>query len=312
MMSSAPDWKKHQWGTIQSHRQPNLAPSPVHVDNTSVASLSNVSNGWLNTNGLSAGTTHWWWTYWYGYEFDNGFDCQYVQEEETGSEPTEVTPHIDDITPDQGPIDSSVGISVGGSGFGSSPSVTVGGTGITTSIQDHSEASISVILNISADASAGNHSITVTANGKQSNSVNFFVQIPTKLRRDSISGLQDEQGGCGATRSLQYTLLDQETEAAPIDTNGTIAEGMSNYSGPSGVQPPAQTSRSMSHGVFPDSVGYNYSPGCPPAFTATFTQTFVVTLATQAARTQLVWAEQARAPNSWTLTSLNKRGCDQK
>jgi hypothetical protein len=68
----------------------NTDLSASTVDDTTVASLGNVSTGWLNTNGLSAGDTYWWWDYWYGYEFDNGFDCQYVQQEETGSEPAEV------------------------------------------------------------------------------------------------------------------------------------------------------------------------------------------------------------------------------
>src|SRR6266403_4698758 len=66
----------------------NLSGSTV--DNTSVANLTDVSNGWLNTNGLSAGSTDWWWTYWYGFEYDDGFDCRYEQDEYTGSEPADV------------------------------------------------------------------------------------------------------------------------------------------------------------------------------------------------------------------------------
>jgi hypothetical protein len=162
--------------------------------------------------------------------------------------------------------------------------------GITATVQDSSATSISVTLNVSADAAGGDHGVTVTANGQQSNSMNFFVQIPTKLRRDSISGLNNQEGGCGATRSLQYTLLDQDD--APINTNGTIAEGIDNTgSTAAGVgcreSPPAQ----MSTGVFGDTVGYVYSPGCPPPFTATCTQTFVVTLTT--------------AGHAWVLSSQN-------
>ena len=61
------------------------------VDNTLVASLGYVSNGYTNVNGLSAGSTYWWWTYWYGFEYDDGFDCRYEQDEYTGSEPADVT-----------------------------------------------------------------------------------------------------------------------------------------------------------------------------------------------------------------------------
>ena len=117
--------------------------------------------------------------------------------------------------------------------------------------------------------------------------MNFFVQVPTKLRRNSMSALQDE-GGCGAVRNLSYTLLDQNGD--PIDTNGTISEGVSSFSGPPGVQPPLETQRTMSHGTFPDIVGYNIAT-CPPPFTATFVQSFTVHLNT--------------AGHAWALSSQN-------
>jgi hypothetical protein len=66
----------------------NLSGSTV--DNTSVASLGYVSDGWTNVNGLAVGETYWWWNYWYGYEYDDGFDCRYAQTYETGSQPAEV------------------------------------------------------------------------------------------------------------------------------------------------------------------------------------------------------------------------------
>ena len=221
----------------------------------------------------------------YGWD---GLNCyEYGDYEESADSPIDVTPRIDNINPGLGPVDSSVGISIVGSGFGSSPTVNVGGGGITASVQSSSETSISVTLNISADASAGDHSIAVTANGQQSNSVNFFVQIPTKLRRDSMSALQNE-GGCGALRNLSYSLLDQNGDA--IDTNGTISEGISGFSAPSGVQPPPETERTMVHGTFPDVVGYNIS-SCPAPFTATFVQSFTVHLNT--------------AGHAWALSSQN-------
>jgi hypothetical protein len=60
------------------------------VDNTSIASLGYVSSGYTNVNGLTAGDTYWWWTYWYGFEYDDGFDCRYEQDEITSSEPADV------------------------------------------------------------------------------------------------------------------------------------------------------------------------------------------------------------------------------
>jgi hypothetical protein len=143
--------------------------------------------------------------------------------------------------------------------------------GITASVQSSSDTSISVTLNISADASGGDHNITVkaTANGQPSNALSFYVQIPTKLQRDSLGDLQDQPGGCGVTRQVQYTLLDQAAEAAPIDVNGTISEGISGYSGPEGLRPPPETIGTITHGhISPDTVGYTIAT-CPPPFTAT-------------------------------------------
>ncbi len=238
-------------------------------------------------HGEAAGSTYAIGTYDYIWWDNFEFYCQQNNYPGNSFAPTDVAPRIDDITPGLGPVDSSVGISIVGSGFGGSPTVNVGGGGITANVQSSSETSISVTLNISANASAGNHGITVTANGQQSNSANFFVQIPTKLQRNSISALQNE-GGCGAVRNLSYTLLDQNGD--PIDTNGTISEGISGFNGPPGVQPPPETQRTMSHGTFPDVVGYNIS-SCPPPFTATFTQSFTVHLNT--------------AGHAWALSSQN-------
>jgi hypothetical protein len=216
--------------------------------------------------------------------------CWETRGESEDSQPVEVTPKIDDITPGLGPVDSSVGISIVGSGFGNAPSVSVAGGGITASVQSSSETSISVTLNISAEASGGEHNITVTANGQQSNAVSFYVQIPTKLQRDSLGNLQDQSGGCGATRQVQYTLLDQEAEAAPINVSGTISEGISGYNGPAGLSPPPETTGTITQGHITDTIGYS-TPTCPPAFTATMTQSFTVHLNTSG--------------HAWALSSQN-------
>src|SRR6185436_3820229 len=197
---------------------------------------------------------------------------------EQGGGPVEVAPRIESITPDRGSINSTVGISITGSGFASGSSVTVDGTGVTASVQSSSSSSLSVTLTIASNATAGNHGVTVTSSGKSSNSENFFVQVPTSLSRDSISGLNDQSGGCGATKTLVYHLVDQEE--ALISSGATLKETFSNFSGPAGVAPPAERSVQMTSGAATDTVGYLIST-CPSAFTATFTQTFEVLIGTQ-------------------------------
>jgi hypothetical protein len=190
----------------------------------------------------------------------------------------DVRPRIDSITPGRGLINSTIGVSIIGAGFAGSSTVSVAGTGVTASVQSSSSTSLSVNLNISANATPGDHGVTVTTSGKTSNSVNFFVQVPTSLRRDSISGVNDQQGGCGATRTLAYHLLDQE--GAEISSGDSLKETFSNYSGPAGVAPPTEKTVQMASGVATDTVGYQI-PTCPAAFTATFTQTFTVVIGAQ-------------------------------
>jgi hypothetical protein len=273
--------------------------SSLSTTNSSIATINGseqlygVTSGGTYANGIYDSIV--WWT--------DGMDCYPYNYSAGDNAPVVVHPHIDSISPDRGSVDSTVGISIVGTGFGSGSTVAVDGTGITASVQSSSSTSLSVTLTIAPNATAGNHGVTVTRSGNTSNSANFFVQIPTQLRRDSISGLQNEQGGCGATRSLQYTLLDQE--GAPIDTSGTITEGISNYSGPSGAQPVENTA-SMNHGAFNDTVGYSSSPGCPSAFTATFTQTFTAALATQG----YAWALSSQNAISMGRTSSGSKFVD--
>ncbi|MGH9906958.1 MAG: IPT/TIG domain-containing protein, partial [Pyrinomonadaceae bacterium] len=189
-----------------------------------------------------------------------------------------VKPRITSITPGRGLINSTISVSIDGSGFAGGSTVSVAGTGVTASVQSSSATSLSVNLNISANATPGNHGVTVTTSGKTSNSVNFFVQVPTSLRRDSISGVNDQQGGCGATRTLLYRLLDQE--GAEISSGDTLKETFSNFSGPAGVAPPAERNVQLASGVAIDTIGYQI-PDCPPPFTATFSQTFAVVIGTQ-------------------------------
>jgi hypothetical protein len=264
------------------------------VDNSSIASVDGLGDT-ADVTGVAVGTayvTGQWEVFTFTMEHDiDGPYCVESSDMTQPSGPVEVTPRIDRITPGLGPVDSSVGISIVGSGFGNSPTVTVGGGGITTSAQSSSPTSISVTLNISADASAGNHTITVTANGKQSNSENFYVQIPTKLQRNSVGPIE-AGGDCGAIRRITYTVLDQNNPGDPIDTNGTISEGISSFSSvPSAISAPAATQRTITHGTLQDDVGYIISGGCPPAFTATWVQNFTVHLNTPG--------------HAWALSSTN-------
>ncbi len=62
------------------------------MNDPTIASLENMSTGWLKQNGLNTGETFWWFSYWYGYEYDDGYDCRYAQDEVNDIEPVRVIP----------------------------------------------------------------------------------------------------------------------------------------------------------------------------------------------------------------------------
>ncbi len=89
-----------------------------------------------------------------------------------------VTPRVDSISPSRGPIATTVSVTINGSGFGTTPTVNAG-TGITVTINSKTNTQIQASFAISSTAPTGDHAVTVTASGQTSNSVNFFVQVPT-------------------------------------------------------------------------------------------------------------------------------------
>ena len=175
---------------------------------------------------------------------------------------------IDSIEPARGLIGADVDVTIKGEGFGTSGSLNTG-TDIDATDVHFTPKEIFAVFKIKSTAAGGNHSIKVIVAGKE-HSADFFVQIPTRLRRDSITGLIDQQGGCGAYRTVSYTLLDQAGQ--PIDVDGVVDEILSNYSGPPDKAPKA-VSANMLGGRVDDLVGYDTAtPDCPPPFTATVTQ----------------------------------------
>ncbi len=96
-----------------------------------------------------------------------------------------LTPRLDQISPERGLIGSTINVTISGARFGSNPTVNVGGSGIAVTITSRTDTQIAANFAIATTAGAGAHAVTVTANGQTSNSINFFVQVPTSrnLRR---------------------------------------------------------------------------------------------------------------------------------
>ena len=159
----------------------------------------------------------------------------------TGSGETFVAarPRIDSISPSRGVISGTTHISISGSGFAAGATVNPG-TGITASNPSvSSSTSMSVDLAVASNATGGNHSLAVTVNRQTSNSVNFYVQIPSKIvplnipnvapngigplvtpvneARKLIDGTPINPGNfCGVYRNYAFFLGDQDNPSQEI------------------------------------------------------------------------------------------------
>jgi hypothetical protein len=163
--------------------------------------------------------------------------------------PVIVKPKITGISPERGPVGTSLTVTISGKGFRSGATVSAG-SGITTSVTSASSTSLEVTFTIDANAAAGNHSVSVTVRGKQSNTVNFFVQVPTSLRLlsqavSSAYGSGTLANGCPATARpglaggtagpfgmivrLSYQVMDQQNPAQPIQATMPLRESLINF-----------------------------------------------------------------------------------
>jgi hypothetical protein len=212
-----------------------------------------------------------------------------------GTQGVSVTPSI---SPAQGLIGATLAsVTITGSGFGSSPTVTAG-TGITITVNSRSDTTITAKFVIATTAPAGNSPITVTTTaGTKLPAVNFYVQIPSKLSISNITAMVVITNGnvldyfgnvvrtnrCGEYRDVASNLLDQQGGTI-LGGDFTFTESFSNYSTtlvPNPGPPPTQSStQNTSVQILADTQFFGFvAPGCPGSNDhEAFDQSFQVTL----------------------------------
>jgi len=111
-------------------------------------------------------------------------------------------PHIDQMIPTSAPLGVSIEVNFSGTNFGVSPTINVGGSGVTVeSITFTTDTRITAIFRIADNASTGNHSVSVTSNGYTSNSVNLMVGD----RTPQITSINPSSGNAGDTVGVTIT-----------------------------------------------------------------------------------------------------------
>lgn len=149
-----------------------------------------------------------------------------------------VRPVIQSITPARGPIGVGTSVTIRGRGFGTNPTVTISGTGVTYSGSSGSATELTGTINVAPDAAGGNRTVRIGSRGQTSNGVNFFVQIPSSLRVLSsgvFSGTGLLANGCPSNQpfgfrvSVRYQVLDQASPANPISATLPLREDLINF-----------------------------------------------------------------------------------
>jgi len=184
----------------------------------------------------------------------------------------QAVPTITSLTTSIGPVGAvgaqALSVVIVGGGFGSSQG-TINAPGINVSVISWGPTAINTTFSIPTTVAGGNKSVSVTVGGSTSNSVPFFVQIPTRLVRANFPGdppagapngygplqmpvnqhVVDAAGQvvsvnpqCGVYRNLTYWIVDQQNPPVPIQglMNVAVAESFSNCTGV-GCPPPAVT-----------------------------------------------------------------------
>jgi len=202
------------------------------VDNTGVVTISGFEDS-ADVTAVGAGSAnvigHW---DVYTYTFQHNLDGPYCDTASEVTEPTapvDIAPHIDSISPAASAVGHPVTVNFSGKGFASGASISPG-TGVTVSeITVSSATSMSATLSIASDATAGNRDVTVTVNGKMSNSKTFTVQIPDRLR------VVFDTGNFGLVncptvvgRLITYQVSDSSTDHLAIAQAISVEEAFDN------------------------------------------------------------------------------------
>jgi hypothetical protein len=266
------------------YTNPLIAPM---ITNENVANFVAVDGG---ETGFSANIGHdrWGW---------DGLNCYWLMFSYDNTQGTVRVLEMDSISPARGVVTDTVAITITGKQFVTGASLIIeGDPGVTASnVTVSSSTTITANLAIAANAAGGNRTIKVRSNNRTSNGKSFFVQIPTRLRRDRLDDLVDIDPGpgnvvnpfnetvatnrCGAYRNVVYTLVDQQQQAQPILPEATITEVLTNFQGTQGLTQPTPKTTTTDEGVIGDTQGITGAhPTCPPPFSYTLNQGFTAKL----------------------------------
>jgi len=226
-------------------------PDPPGVATVSANGyVTGVSGGTTTINALFIDCGKWQYDYFY-----DCCNCKY-DNSPVGATPLNVKAKITSISAPRGLTGVTTSVTISGNGFGTNPTVNAG-TGITVTRGSFSDTQIQASFAVASNAPSGNHAVTVSTAQGTSNSVNFYVQIPSKVVRFDYPGAPGGVGPlqiitdgnvlgiagnillthqCGVYRNYVYDVVDQAGQS--IDGTYTFTYWFSDYQGPVGLPSP--------------------------------------------------------------------------
>jgi len=129
-----------------------------------------------------------------------------------------VKPVITSVSPSSGVAGTTLPITISGTGFGTSPEVSVD-DGTSVAVNSSNGTSISATMTIPSAATGGSHNLSVTVAGQTSAAFMFQVRIPTYFEMLGLTPVVGcGSGEVGLAVSATYQVLDQNS--SPIQLAG--------------------------------------------------------------------------------------------
>jgi len=227
-------------------------------DNTNITSLVSSNSYSATYLGNNPGNT---------YSLTTVYDSNGCQASALGA--INVAPLLNSISPARGAIGTTLTVTLNGNGFGSScANVSISaGSGINPTCNSVNNTQIQASFAISATASGGNQSVSVTIAGQTSPSVSFYVQVPKYFT--PVGAGTTLNTFCTANQAyyayVDYQLSDQQYNAIQVQgltPQESVSVNSGSFSAFASFATPVTT---RSDGTFEDiPIGTCFSAAPPP------------------------------------------------
>ncbi|MEW5978764.1 MAG: IPT/TIG domain-containing protein [Acidobacteriota bacterium] len=195
-----------------------LTPYTVYAawssNNASVATITTESNGKGRATAQGVGSTQLW-AAWSAIVWSPGpDDCFSDWIDASCFSTCDVNPSITVVSPDYGPPEGTISITITGTGLAGATSVNFNDSNLSAGIVTSSSTQVTATVQIASAATAGDKNMSVTVAGRTSNTKTFKVRVPhhLKVEGDQFIGTP----GCTSTLTRLIGLQVVDSAGNPV------------------------------------------------------------------------------------------------